>query len=155
VVAESSAQAEATVHATEALEQMLRHRVHERLLALAALRDTAALYREGLLMQSAATAESTLTQYRVGRASFASVLEANTGILRDEEDYLRTLVEAQRLAIAQAEVSLEPVASLGGGSAAGGMPGAGSTPSTAARGTPSSGGAPGAAPASSSSMSGM
>ncbi len=155
VVAESSAQAEATVHATEALEQMLRHRVHERLVALAALRDTAALYREGLLMQSAATAESTLTQYRVGRASFASVLEANTGILRDEEDYLRTLVDAQRLAIAQAEVSLEPVASLGGGSAAGGMPGAGSTPSTAARGTPSSGGAPGAAPASSSSMSGM
>ncbi len=155
VVAESSAQAEATVHATEALEQMLRHRVHERLVALAALRDTAALYREGLLMQSAATAESTLTQYRVGRASFASVLEANTGILRDEEDYLRTLVEAQRLAIAQAEVSLEPVASLGGGSAAGGMPGAGSPPSTAARGNPSSGGAPGAAPASSSSMSGM
>ncbi len=154
-VAESSAQAEATTRETEALEQVLRLRVRERLIALAALRDTAAIYRDGLLMQSAATAESTLTQYRVGRASFASVLEANTGILRDEEDYLRTLVDAQRLAIAQAEVSLEPVASLGGGQATGGMPGAGSTPSTAARGTPSSGGAPGAAPASSSSMSGM
>jgi outer membrane protein TolC len=157
VVAESSAQAEATMRATEALEQVLRLRVRERLIALSALRDTVALYRDGLLMQSAATAESTLTQYRVGRASFASVLEANTGIIRDEEDYLRTLVDAQRLAIAQAEVSLEPVASMGGGGqGAGSMPGAGSTPSTSARGaTSSSGGAPGAAPASSSSMSGM
>ncbi len=154
-VAESSAQAEASTRATEALEQVLRLRVRERLIALTALRDTAAIYRDGLLTQSAATAESTLTQYRVGRASFASVLEANTGIIRDEEDYLRTLVEAQRLAIAQAEVSLEPVASLGGGQAASGMPGTGSTPSAPARGAASTGSAPGAAPSSSSSMSGM
>lgn len=154
-VAESSAQAEATTRAAEALEQVLRLRVRERLIALAALRDTAAIYRDGLLMQSAATAESTLSQYRVGRASFASVLEANTGIIRDEEDYLRTLVDAQRLAIAQAEVSLEPVASMGGGQASGGMPGAGSTPSAPARGATSAGSAPGAAPSNSSSMSGM
>lgn len=155
-VAESSAQAEASAHAAEALEQVLRLRVQERLIALAALRDTAAIYRDGLLMQSAATAESTLTQYRVGRASFASVLEANTGIIRDEEDYLRTLVEAQRLAIAQAEVSLEPVATVGGvAQGAGGMPGAGSTPSAPARGAAPASGSPGAAPSSSSSMSGM
>lgn len=154
-VAESSAQAEAATHATQALEQELRLRVQERLIALAALRDTAAIYRDGLLMQSAATAESTLTQYRVGRASFASVLEANTGIIRDEEDYLRTLVDAQRLAIAQAEVSLEPVASMGGGQGAGSMPGTGSTPSAPARSAASAGGAPGAAPSTSSSMSGM
>lgn len=155
-VAESSAQAEATTHAVEALEQVLRLRVRERLIALDALRDTVALYRDGLLMQSAATAESTLTQYRVGRASFASVLEANTGIIRDEEDYLRTLADAQRLAIAQAEVSLDPVASLGGGNASGGgMPGAGSTPSASARGAAPAGSTTGAAPAASSSMSGM
>ncbi|HZH18258.1 MAG TPA: TolC family protein [Archangium sp.] len=155
-MAESSAQAEASAHAAEALEQVLRLRVQERLIALAALRDTAAIYRDGLLMQSAATAESTLTQYRVGRASFASVLEANTGIIRDEEDYLRTLVEAQRIAIAQAEVSLEPVASVGGiAQGAGSMPGAGSTPSAPARGAAPAGGSPGAAPSSSSSMSGM
>jgi hypothetical protein len=156
VVAESSAQATATARATESLEQVLRLRVQERLIALEALRDTAAIYRDGLLMQSAATAESTLTQYRVGRASFASVLEANTGIIRDEEDYLRTLVDAQRLAIAQAEVSLEPVASMGGGGqGAGSMPGAGSSPSAPARGATSGNGAPGAAPSPSSSMSGM
>jgi outer membrane protein, heavy metal efflux system len=156
-VAESSAQSEAATRATEALEQVLRLRVQERLIALAALRDTAAIYRDGLLMQSAATAESTLTQYRVGRASFASVLEANTGIIRDEEDYLRTLVEAQRLAIAQAEVSLEPVASMGGvAQGAGSMPGASSTASAPASGAAPAGGSPGAAPASSSSsMSGM
>jgi outer membrane protein TolC len=155
-VAERRAQAEAAIRAAEALEQELRLRVHERLTAQAALRDTVALYREGLLTQSAATAESTLTQYRVGRASFASVLEANTGIVRDEEDYLRTLIDAQRLAIAQAEVSLEPVASLGGGGLnAGGMPGASSAPSSPARGAAPAGGTPGAAPAPSSSMSGM
>ena len=155
-VAESSAQAEATTHATEALEQVLRLRVRERLIALAALRDTVTLFRSGILMQSAATAESTLTQYRVGRASFASVLEANTGIIRDEEEYLRTLVDAHRLAIAQAEVSLEPVGSIAaGGLGSGGMPGAGSTPSAPAPAA-SSGGTGGAAPpASSSSMSGM
>jgi outer membrane protein TolC len=156
VVAESNAQAQATARAAEALEQVLRLRVQERLISLAALRDTAAIYREGLLMQSAATAESTLTQYRVGRASFASVLEANTGILRDEEDYLRTLVDAHQLAIAQAEVSLEPVGSMGGGGqAAGSMPGAGSSPSAPTRGASTGASAPGAAPSSSSSMSGM
>ncbi|WP_275439192.1 TolC family protein [Archangium violaceum] len=156
VVAESGAQTESTTHAVAALEQDLRLRVRERLIALEALRDTVAIYRDGLLMQSAATAESTLTQYRVGRASFASVLEANTGIIRDEEDYLRTLVDAQRLAIAQAEVSLEPVASMGGGGqGAGGMPGAGSAPSASARGAAPAGSAPGAAPSTSSSMSGM
>ncbi|AGC46181.1 cation efflux system protein CusC [Myxococcus stipitatus DSM 14675] len=156
-VAESVAMADAATRATETVEQVLRLRVRERLTALSALRETATLYRSGLLMQSAATAESTLTQYRVGRASFASVLEANSGIVRDEEDFLSTLVEAQRLAIAQAEVSLEPVAALGGGSAgAGGMPGAGSAPSAPARGAALSGGAAGAAPSSaSSSMSGM
>jgi outer membrane protein TolC len=155
-VAESSALAEARTRATEALEQVLRLRVRERLIALAALRDTAALYRDGLLMQSAATAESTLTQYRVGRASFASVLEANTGTIRDEEDYLRTLVDAQRLAIAQAEVSLDPVASMGGGGqGASSMPGAGSAPSAPARGAAPAGGAPGAASSTPSSMSGM
>ncbi|WP_257449196.1 TolC family protein [Archangium lipolyticum] len=156
VMAESGAQSEAAARAVEVLEQELRLRVRERLIALAALRDTAAIYRDGLLMQSAATAESTLTQYRVGRASFASVLEANTGIIRDEEDYLLTLADAQRLAIAQAEVSLEPVASMGGGGqGAGGMPGAGSAPSAPARGAAPAGGAPGAAPSTSSSMSGM
>ncbi len=155
-VAESSAQAEATARSAETLEQVLRLRVQERLIALAALRDTAAIYRDGLLMQSAATAESTLTQYRVGRASFASVLEANTGIIRDEEDYLRTLVEAHRIAIAQAEVSLEPVASVGGvAQGAGSMPGAGSTPSAPASSAAPAGGSPGAASSSSSSMSGM
>lgn len=155
-VAESRAQADATTRATETVEQVLKLRVRERLTALAALRETVALYRGGILMQSAATAESTLTQYRVGRASFASVLEANTGIVRDEEDFLRTLVEAQRIAIALAEVSLEPAAAIAGGApGSGSMPGAGSAPSAPARGVASSGGAPSAAPAAASSMSGM
>lgn len=136
-VAESGALAEARTRATETLEQVLRLRVEERLTALAALRDSVAIFQSGLLEQSAATAESTLSQYRVGRASFASVLEANAGVIADEESYLQTLADAQRLAIAQAEVSLEPTAGLGAGSlGASGMSG-GTAPAAPAAPSPS------------------
>jgi outer membrane protein, heavy metal efflux system len=152
-VAESGFRAEASTQAAQTVEQVLRLRVQERLTALAALRDTAAIYADGLLQQSAATAESTLAQYRVGRASFASVLEANAGLVGDEESYLQTLADAQRLAIALAEVSLEPVPSLGGSLGAGAMSSGGSAPASSGPTAASSGGA--SAPASSSSSAGM
>ena len=58
-------------------------------------------------MQSRATADSTLAQYRVGKVTFASVLEANAGYINDEESFLAAVADAQRIAIAAAEVSLE------------------------------------------------
>lgn len=150
-IAESHARAAAGEASAAAVEQLLRLRVTERRTALASLLETVKLYREGLLVQSQATAESTLAQYRVGRVTFASVLEANAGYLGDQEGLLFAIAEAVRLGIAGAEVSLEP----GGGSlvagGAGGtsIPGAGASTggsgamggSAGAKGTGDAGGA--------------
>ena len=51
------------------------------------------LYRDGLLVQSQATSESTLAQYRVGRVTFASVLDANAGYVADKEGLLLAIAE--------------------------------------------------------------
>jgi len=113
-VEEDQARAAASRLGADAVEQVLRLRVHERLTALSALLDTIRIYTEGLLVQSRATAESTLAQYQVGRVSFASVLDANAGVLSDEDGYLVALADAHRLAIATYEMSLDPVASPSG-----------------------------------------
>jgi len=152
-VAESEAQAEAGAHGQEAVEQLLRLRVAERRTAQLALADTVRLYREGLLVQSRATAESTLAQYKVGRVTFASVLEANAGLIADEESFLSAVADAERLAIA----SLEPAGGPGGGATAGAMPGAGATGGGArtAAPAPSQGGAESSSAPSSGSSAGM
>jgi outer membrane protein TolC len=126
-VAESAARAEAEAGAADALEEVLRLRVAERRTALAALLETLRIYGEGLLVQSQATVDSTLAQYRVGKVTFASVLEANVGYVNDEDGFLAALAEAQRIAIAEVEVSLDPVAIAGaaGAMASGAMPGTG------------------------------
>lgn len=128
-VAESEARAEASASSAEAIEQVLRLRVAERRAAYAALLDTVQLYRDGLLVQSRATSESTLAQYRVGRVTFASVLEANAGYIADEDGFLAAVADAQRIAIAANEVSLDPVGVSGaaGGLSGGAMPGAGAS----------------------------
>jgi cobalt-zinc-cadmium efflux system outer membrane protein len=135
-VAESADRAEADAAGAEAVEQILRMRVAERRAALSSLLETLRIYRQGLLVQSQATAESTLAQYRVGRVGFASVLEANAGFLSDQEAYLLAAADAQRIAIASAEVSLDPV---GAGAAAAGMGGT-SVPGAGAAGAAMSGG---------------
>jgi outer membrane protein TolC len=138
-VAESVARAEASTRNAEAIEQVLRLRVAERAAVYAAAVETVRLFREGLLVQSRATTESTLAQYRVGKVTFASVLEANAGYIDDEESFLTAVAEAQRIAIAAAEVSLDPVsiAGAGGAMSTGGIPGAGAA--GGAGGAPSAG----------------
>jgi len=136
-VAESEARSTATQESAEAVAQVLRLRVAERRAALASLLETIRIYRQGLLVQSQATTESTLAQYRVGKVTFASVLEANAGYLSDQEAHLLASAEAQRIAIAAAEVSLDPVGAAG---APGGMGGA-SVPGAGAAGGMSGGGA--------------
>jgi cobalt-zinc-cadmium efflux system outer membrane protein len=148
-VAEGRARAEAGARGQDAIEQILRLRVAERRTAYASLLETIRLFREGLLVQSRATADSTLAQYRVGKVTFASVLEANAGYVNDEESFLGAVADAQRIAIAAAEVSLE----RSGGPSAGAMggasvPGAGAVAGAgmggaapAARGTEASGAA--------------
>ena len=107
----------------EALRQILRLRVRERLAVLAALNRTNGQYRRQLLVLSAAAAKSTLTQYEAGRVPFAAVLEALLGYVADRNGYLGSVAQAQLVAIAQREVSLEPVPVLGGAMGGSAMPG--------------------------------
>ncbi len=143
-VAENEARSDASQRGAEAIEQVLRLRVAERGTAYAALAETIRLFREGLLVQSRATSQSTLAQYRVGKVTFASVLEANAGYIADEESFLAAVAEAQRIAIAAAEVSLDPVGASGGAAMGGAaVPGAGASggmgaaPAAAAAASPS------------------
>lgn len=150
-ITESRLRETASVHDTEAVRQLLRQRVTERLAVLEALSETNRLYRSELLVQSAATVSSTMTQYQVGRVTFASVLEALTGYLADVASFLESVAAAQRVGIALSEVSLDPIGSMapggtGGASVpgAGGLgnpsspsPGAGSSPPTGAAGSAS------------------
>lgn len=138
-VAESEARRDAEGQGAEAVRQVLRLRTEERLALMGAANETNRLYRGGLLVQSEGTAESTTSQYRVGRVPFAAVLEALNGFVSDSATALESAAQAQRLAIAQWELSLDEPAggavamgggsvpgarSMGGGGAKGGMGGA-------------------------------
>ena len=63
-------------------------------------------YQEGLLVQAAAAAESTMTQYIASRATFAAVLEANAVFIAETESSIQILAGAWRLVIAQDELTL-------------------------------------------------
>jgi cobalt-zinc-cadmium efflux system outer membrane protein len=151
-VAENEARAAADRQGAESVEQELRLRVAERRVALESLVETIGLYREGLLVQSQATTDSTLAQYRVGKVTFASVLDANAGYVNDEESYLIAIADARRIAIAADEVSLEAVGAPGGAAMArASVPGAGARGGGATASARAAGSA--AAEAASSSMS--
>jgi outer membrane protein TolC len=106
-VAESQARGQAAHLGGEGLRLLLRQRVQERIVLLRSLVATNRLYRDGLLVQSETTASSTLLQYQVGRVPFASVLEALAGYLGDLDGYLESTASAQRIAIAEREISLD------------------------------------------------
>jgi len=150
-IAEARTRREAALAEIASLEQLLRLRVSERRSVLEALLDSLRIYREGLLVQSQVTADSTVAQYAVGKVTFASVLEANAGLISDREGYLEMVAAALRIPIASDEVSLDPVdaaGAAGGGSTAmpgaGAMGGGGARPSAKDAGSPAAtgGGAP-------------
>lgn len=125
-VTESRLRGVAAQSDAQAVCQLLQQRVKERLAVLAALLESNRLYRSGLLIQSEATVSSTLVQYQVGRVTFASVLEALTGYLSDLNGFYESVAAAQRVDIAQREVSLEPVAgAVSSGMGGSSVPGAG------------------------------
>ena len=132
-VAESRLREAASLYSVEAVRQLLRQRVAERLEVLAALIETNRLYRTEVLVQSEATVSSTMAQYQVGRVTFASVLEALSGYVSDVDSFLGSVAAAQRVDIAQLEVSLDPSASM----APGGMNGA-AVPGAGGMGNPAS-----------------
>jgi outer membrane protein TolC len=129
-VAEKAALATAQEKEVESVERRLRLSLVERRTALAAILEAIQLYREGLLVQSEATTESTLAQYKVGRAAFASVLDANAGSIADLEGYLQALAQAHRLAIADGELSLSAPAELSSSVASSPTPSSSSTASS-------------------------
>ena len=105
-VEESEARREADLRGEEAVRLLVRLRAQERRSLLAAALQTLDIYRGGILVQSDAAVRSTLTQYQVGKVTFPSVLEVLRGLVVDEGGYLDALAAAQRLAIADREVSL-------------------------------------------------
>ncbi|MDP2276567.1 MAG: TolC family protein [Archangium sp.] len=104
-VEEASAQGEAALRDTEAVEQQLVLRAHQRAASMKALRAVWRSYQDGLLVQAAAAAESTMSQYAAGQAQFAAVLEANALSIAETEASLEVLASAWRLVIAQDELS--------------------------------------------------
>ncbi len=131
-VAESEASTLAAQQGSVEVEQILRLRLRQRRTAFTALLQSIRLYEDVILPESRATAESTLSQYTVGKVSFASVLEANAGYIADEDGYLQAMAEAHRILIADAEMSLDPVGrSATAMSGSGAMPSAGAIPAAA------------------------
>ena len=130
-VEESQSRREADLRSEESVRLQVRLRAQERRTLLAAALQTLDIYRGGILVQSDATIRSTMSQYQVGKVTFPSVLEVLRGLVVDEGGYLDALAAAQKLAIADREVSLAPPDGIGSGSG-GSMPGAASV-STAGR----------------------
>jgi len=124
-VAESEGRRDGEQQGEEAMRQVVALRARERQAALDSALRTLQLYREGLLIQSNAAVQSTLSQYRVGKVPFISVLEVMRGFLADEDGYLKALADAQRIGIAIREVSLDAPPGLGtaGGITASSVPG--------------------------------
>jgi outer membrane protein TolC len=138
-VEEGLARERANTDGEEAVLQLLRLRVEERRTLLAALLSVNRLYRGGLLVQSEATVASTTAQYKVGRVTFASVLEALAGYVADVDGFLQSIADAQRVAIAQREVSLQTAGGGGGAIGGGGVPGAGAVAAPGGGGAPAAG----------------
>lgn len=124
-VAESGHRRASETQGEEATLQVVRLRAQERQAILSALTRTNELYRSAVLVQSDAAVRSTLAQYEVGKVTFASVLDVLRGLVADEKGYLDTLAQAQRVAIAGREVSLEAPPALSSAAASGTVPGAG------------------------------
>ncbi|MBK8324877.1 MAG: TolC family protein [Betaproteobacteria bacterium] len=111
---------QAAESSAETIRRLVRQRLEERRAMLTALLQTNRLYRSGVLIQSDATVSSAMAQYKVGKVPFAAVLEALSGYLTDLVGFYESVVAAQRIDIAQHEVSLDPVS----GPALGGVGGA-------------------------------
>jgi outer membrane protein, heavy metal efflux system len=152
-ITESASRRDAEEQGEMALRQILLLRTRERHTVLEGLLRTSRLYRETLLVQSDAAVRSTLTQYKVGKVPFASVLEVMRGLVADEGGYLDTRAQSQRMAIAQREVSLDEPGALGSSGMRGGTVPGSSGMAASGRSQPGAGGA--AAPAASGGASGM
>lgn len=122
-VAEADAVIDATNRSIETAEQLLRLRTAQRLSYWRALEKVWQSYQARLLADAEATATATLTQYRIGKVPFASVLEATSATIALVDASYAVLVDAWKLAIAQDEASLAEV-NVNGGAMGSAVPGA-------------------------------
>ncbi len=142
----------------DAVIQILQQRIHDRAAAQRALLATIALYRDGLLVLSQSTADSTLAQYQTGKASLTAVLEASTGVLGDQDAHLSALAAAMRIDVATRELSLADDAAVDAGAmSTGGMGGraAATAPAAPASSTAAGAASPAAPVAAPAPMGGM
>jgi outer membrane protein TolC len=150
-VEENEQRAAAAAQGAEAIRQVLALRIRQRLDLLKATLEVNQRYRKGLLALSEATTHSTLAQYQVGRVPFTAVLEALGSFVGDRASYLQSSADAQRIAIAQRAMSLDPP-----GAASSGMTIPSISTSSAAAATSARGGTDSAQPgASAQGMRGM
>lgn len=124
-VAEAEAEVDAAGRGIEVVEQLLALRARQRAQSMTALQAVWRNYQDGLLLQAATAAESTMAQYVAGRAEFAAVLEANAVSIAEWDAAFQVLANAWLLIIAQDELS--PTAGDGGSLA---VPRAGAASST-------------------------
>jgi cobalt-zinc-cadmium efflux system outer membrane protein len=154
-VEESQSRREADLRGEESVRQVVKLRAQERRTLLAAALQTLEIYRGGILLQSDATVRSTMSQYQVGKVTFPSVLEVLRGLVVDEGGYLDAQAAAQKLAIADREVSLGPPDGAGGGGSGGSMPGTASVSTAGRAGGAGGSPQPAAVPSATGMSSGM
>jgi hypothetical protein len=154
-VEESQSRRDADLRGEEAVRQLVALRATERRTLLAAALQTLDIYRGGILVQSDATVRSTLAQYQVGKVTFPSVLEVLRGLVVDEGGYLDALAAAQKLAIADREVSLAPSGGTASGGSGGSMPGVASVSTAGRAGGAGGSPQPAAVPSATGMSSGM
>ncbi|HZM49525.1 MAG TPA: TolC family protein [Vicinamibacteria bacterium] len=114
--ASAVAEAEALVAAAQArlsaVELQLGLRTEERLAQLAAAREMAALYREGIVPQDRMSVEAAVASYETGRVPFVTVLEALTTLYGDRVTLVRLVAGQSRLRASLDEATLEPTSDL-------------------------------------------
>ncbi|MFO0596473.1 MAG: TolC family protein [Myxococcaceae bacterium] len=120
-VSEADAAVEGASRGVDAVEQLLKLRMAQR---LASWRALAAVWssQEQLRADAQAAADATLNQFRIGQVPFTAVLEATAAVIAVLEAGDDVLVEGWRLRVAQDEASLGEVPGLA--SAAGAVPSA-------------------------------
>jgi outer membrane protein TolC len=138
-VAEQEYRQQASGWEVERVRCLLAQRVQERSSDLDAALQVLRLYRSGLLVQSEAAFQATLSQYTVGKAPFVSVLEALNGWIADQSGLIQAQAQAQAIRIAQLELNLGPTPAIGAstlpGGAMGGAPGGPAPAKAAAKGS--------------------
>ena len=115
-VAGARAEAEAEGLRIRDLEQRLGSLARARSARLLADLRVARLYQKGLLAQSDAAYQASLSQFATGSVSFRQVLEALSDRLKDRSDYLDALAQAQfdAIELERADPGIQTLAMNGG-----------------------------------------